>query len=59
MPGMMMMMMVVKAKENQAGLKLKGANQLLTYADDVNQLEDNRDTIRKNTDTLIDASKLV
>jgi hypothetical protein len=29
----------------------------LAYADDVNPLEDNVDTMKKNTETLIDASK--
>jgi hypothetical protein len=28
-------------------LKLNGTHQLLSYADDVNQLEDNIDTIKK------------
>jgi hypothetical protein len=41
------------------GLKLKGTNQLLAYADDVNLLGDNIDTVKKNTETLIDASKEV
>jgi hypothetical protein len=39
------------------GLKLNGTHQLLVYADDVNLLGDNRDTIKKNTGLLIDASK--
>jgi hypothetical protein len=39
------------------GLKLNGTHQLLTYADDVNLLGDNIDTVKKNIDTLIDASK--
>jgi hypothetical protein len=43
----------------QAGLKLNGTNHLLTYADDVNLLGDDVDTINKNTQTLIDASKEV
>jgi hypothetical protein len=41
------------------GLKLNGTHQLLAYADGVNLLEDNIDTIKKNTETLIDASKEV
>jgi hypothetical protein len=48
-----------KVQENQAGLKLNGTHQLLAYADDVNLLGDNIDTINKNTQTLIDASKVV
>jgi hypothetical protein len=38
---------------------LIGTHQLLAYADDVNTLGDNIDTIKKNTETLIDASKEV
>jgi hypothetical protein len=48
-----------KVKKNQVGLKLNGTHQLLAYADDVNLLGDNVDTIKKNTETLIDASKEV
>jgi hypothetical protein len=36
---------------------LNGTHQLLVYADDVNLLGDNIYAIKKNTDTLIDASK--
>jgi hypothetical protein len=41
------------------GLKLKGTHQLLVYADDVNLLDGNIDTIKKNTETLIDVNKEV
>jgi hypothetical protein len=37
------------------GLKLNATHQLLAYTDDVNLLQDN--SIKKNTETLIDASK--
>jgi hypothetical protein len=47
------------AHENQVGLKLNGIHQLLVYADDVNLLGDHIDTIKKNTETLIDAGKEV
>jgi carbonic anhydrase len=40
-------------------LKLNGTHQLLVYADDVNLLGDNIDTIKKNMHTLIVASKEV
>jgi hypothetical protein len=48
-----------KVQENQVGLKLNGTHQLLAYADDVNLLGDNIDTIKRNTETLIDGSKEV
>jgi hypothetical protein len=41
------------------GLKLNGTHHLLAYADVVNLLGDNIDTIEKSTETLIDASKEV
>jgi hypothetical protein len=41
------------------GLKLNGTHQLLVYADDVNLLGDDIETIKKNTQTLIDAGKEV
>jgi hypothetical protein len=48
-----------KVQENRVGLILNGTHQLLAYSDDVNLLGDNIDTINKNTQTLIDASKEV
>jgi hypothetical protein len=44
-------------QENQVGLELNGRHQLLVYAHDVNLLDDKADTIKKSTETLIDASK--
>jgi hypothetical protein len=38
---------VRKVQENQVGLKVNETHQLLDYADDVNLLEDNIDTIKK------------
>jgi hypothetical protein len=40
-------------------MKLSGTHRLLVYADDVNLLGDNIVTIKKNMETLIDASKEV
>jgi hypothetical protein len=51
-----------KVQENQVELKLNGTHQLLICVDDVNLLGDNIgiiDAIKKNTETLIDASKEV
>jgi hypothetical protein len=48
-----------KVQENQVGLKLNGTHQLLIYIDDVNLLGNNTDTIKKNQETLIVASKEV
>jgi hypothetical protein len=39
------------------GLKLNGTHQLLPYVDEVNILGDNIDTIKKNTNTITDASQ--
>jgi hypothetical protein len=41
------------------GLKLNGTHQLLAYADDVDLLGDNVDTIQKNSDTLTLIRRLV
>jgi hypothetical protein len=41
-----------RAQGNHKGLKLKKTHQLLTYADDVNIVGENIDTIKKNTKAL-------
>jgi hypothetical protein len=38
---------ISKVQENQVGLKLNGTHQPLVYADDVNLLGNNIDTIKK------------
>jgi hypothetical protein len=48
-----------KVQGNQAGLKMNETHQLLEYADDVNLLGNNIDTIKKNTKILIDDNKEV
>jgi hypothetical protein len=48
-----------KVQDNQVGLKLNGIHWVLIYADYVNLLGDNIDTTKKNTETLVDASKEV
>jgi hypothetical protein len=48
-----------KVQKNQMGLKMNGTHQLLAYADDVNLLGDNIDTILTNTESIIVTSKEV
>jgi hypothetical protein len=46
-----------RLKKNQVELKLNGTHQHLAYADDVNLLRYNIDTIKKKNEALIDASE--
>jgi hypothetical protein len=48
-----------RVRENQEGLKLNGTHQLLVYANYVNMVGVNIDTIKKNLDTLLNANNEV
>ncbi|KAJ4428526.1 hypothetical protein ANN_24570 [Periplaneta americana] len=48
-----------KVQDNREGLELNGLHQLLVYADDVNMLAENPQTIRENKGILLEENKAI
>jgi hypothetical protein len=48
---------ISKVQENKVGLEFNGGHQLLVYADDAHLLGDSINTIKENTEALLDANR--
>jgi hypothetical protein len=46
-----------ESKKNEVCLEFNGTHQLLVYADDANLLGDSTNTIKENSETLLDANR--
>jgi hypothetical protein len=46
-----------KVQENQVDLELNGTHQLSVYVDDINLLSNSINTVKQNTETLLEATR--